>query len=166
MHVGLTDRAQSAAAARALRTVRADTLLTSDQARAAQSAEIIGALCDLVPRSDAVLREQALGDLEGSLVSELVALPDPPGHHSADVRWGGPRSESVVDVHQRVGGLLRPLLDDPPGRRIILVSHGDTMRVALSWLRGLGPYVVDWVDVPNGCITKVGEEEIRRPPGR
>lgn len=38
---------------------------------------------------------------------------------------------------------------------MVLVSHGDTIRVAVAWLQGLPPEDVTWLDVPNGSITSV-----------
>ena len=153
--VPLTDlgHEQAVDAARRLRADGADALVTSDLLRAVQTAEAIGAVLGLVPVLDPALREQSLGALEGRLASDLRAEPTPEGLDVTDVAWGG--GESIVDVHARVGGFLARLLADPPGKQVVLVSHGDAIRVALAWLAGRGPREVAWADVPPGSVTSV-----------
>ena len=154
-HVPLTavGREQAAAAGRLLAGSGVDAVLTSDLLRARQTADVIGTLLDVVPLVEPALREQALGSLEGRLTRELTAEPTPAGVHVSEVRWGG--GESVADVHARMGRFLARLTVDPPGESVVLVSHGDTIRVALAVLRGLGHREVEWMEVPNGSVTTV-----------
>ncbi|MQA80405.1 MAG: histidine phosphatase family protein [Streptosporangiales bacterium] len=155
-HVPLTaagrEQAHSAAGELAGRDAR--LLVTSDLTRALQTAEIVGRTLRLTPMLEPRLREQSLGSLEGRLAAELVPETTSPGRHVSSVRWGG--GESVVDVHARVGAYLRELLSDRGEGDIVLVSHGDTIRIALAYLRGHGPRDVDWSALPNGSVTTVG----------
>jgi 2,3-bisphosphoglycerate-dependent phosphoglycerate mutase len=95
------------AATRLLGGARIALLLTSDLTRAVQSAEIIGKALCLTPIITPLLREQAVGSLEGLTTREAtgvlagVDLTDP------DRRYGG--GESRNDVLARV----RQLLVDP-----------------------------------------------------
>lgn len=130
-----------------------DAVFTSDLLRAVQSAHEVGVATGQVPVPEPALREQALGDLQGRLTRELVAQPPPAGVHVSEVRWGG--GESIADVHARLVAYFARLRVDPPGRRVALVSHGDTIRVALAVLRGASARDVDWVEVPNGSVTTV-----------
>lgn len=154
-HVPLTDvgrtQAREAADALACRDVR--LLVTSDLTRARQTADVVGQVLGLTPVLEPALREQSLGSLEGLPAGELVAEATPPGWHVSSVRWGG--GESVADVHARVGDYLRRLLADPGTADVVLVSHGDTIRIALAYLRGYGPREVDWCALPNGSVTTV-----------
>jgi broad specificity phosphatase PhoE len=50
---------------------------------------------------------------------------------------------------------LRGLLASPDANGIVLVTHAETIRVAIACLRGLGPHQVRWFDVPNGSVTTV-----------
>jgi probable phosphoglycerate mutase len=145
-------RRQAGDAAAALRALGADALLTSDLRRAAQTAEVIGRELGLEPVAEPALREQALGTLEGRLASTLTEQPMPPGRHVSEVRWGGPCSETLVELHARVGALLTSLLAHPPGSRLVLVSHADAIRAMLAWLAGRGPDRIDWHDVPFGSV--------------
>lgn len=157
-------REQAAGAARALASTPVDALLTSDLLRATQTAALIGAALGVEPAPAPALREQSLGDLEGRLSRDLVAEPTPAGLHVTEVRWGG--GESIADVHARVGAFLAALLADPPGDHVVLVSHADAIRVALAWLRGLGPREVEWVEVGHGVVTTVEPARLATPPPR
>ena len=63
----LTDlgREQARAVARTLKSLGFDRLVTSDLARARQTAEIIGSELDLALAPDSLLRERCFGVLEG-----------------------------------------------------------------------------------------------------
>lgn len=147
--------AQARAAALTLAGQGVDVLVTSDLRRAVQTAEVIGAVLGLEPLRHNALREQALGDLEGRYSADLTATPVAGGDEVTRVRWGGPASESLADVHRRVGEYLSVLLAEPPGRGVALVSHADAIRVMLTWLTGGGPEDVDWSPLPPGSVTSV-----------
>ena len=76
-----------------------------------------------------------------------------PPEELTTTRWGG--GESLRDVYRRIGPFLDRLLADPPSPAVVLVSHGDTIRVAVAYLRGRGVDGVDWAAVPNGSVTTV-----------
>lgn len=148
-------RQQAANAAAGLLGTKIALLLTSDLARAVQSAEIIGnALC-LSPIITPLLREQALGSLEGLTTRQATAelagvdLTDP------DSRYGG--GESRNDVIARV----RQLLVEPQisglaeGAGVALVSHGDTIRIAAADLLVEDLMVAPWRRIDNGSITTI-----------
>jgi len=130
-------------------------LLTSDLTRAVQSAEIVGKALCLTPIITPLLREQALGSLEGLTTRQAtdvlagVDLTDP------DRRYGG--GESRNDVLARV----RQLLVDPQiggldeGAGVALVSHGDTIRIAVADLLGEDPLTAPWRPIANGSITTI-----------
>ncbi|MFL6072657.1 MAG: histidine phosphatase family protein [Mycobacteriales bacterium] len=160
-HVPLTalGRAQAEAAAEALRGSGAGAVYTSDLTRAVQTAAPIARALDVTAVVEPALREQALGALEGRLARDLPE-PDPDPEQAvsaaelARTRWGG--GESLHDVYHRVGPFLRRLLTQPPSPAVVLVSHGDTIRVAAAYLRGAGVDGVDWSGaVPNGSVTTI-----------
>jgi broad specificity phosphatase PhoE len=155
-HVPLTPegRRQARMAAGLLRQCGARLVFTSDLARAAQTAAPIARALGTSARAEPALREQFFGVMEGRLAAELTAEPTPAGGHVSQVRWGG--GESVADMYARVGGFLRQVLAAHPGQDIVLVTHGGPVRVAVAWLRGLGPQRVEWHPVPNGSVTTVG----------
>lgn len=153
LDVPLTDlgRRQAAEVARALAGVRLAEVLSSDQLRAMQTAEVIAAVARVRVTPTTLLREQALGALEGLRYDELTEEPVPEGLHISEVRWGG--GESVADVHAR----LTTFVDELRGTHardaeLALVSHGDTLRVLLAVLAGRGHRDVDWVEFGNGQV--------------
>jgi len=153
----LTDlgREQSVAAAAKLVGTSAVALLTSDLTRAVQTAEIIGRAIGLVPVVTHLLREQALGSLEGLTTRQATAelagvdLTDP------GARYGG--GESRNDVTARFRALLAsPLVTghDPAGE-IVMVSHGDTIRIAVADLLGEDLMTAPWRQIGNGSVTTI-----------
>lgn len=153
LHPDLTDlgHAQARAAATALQGLvdGPATVITSDLLRARSTAGHIARILGTEPVLDRDLREQALGDLEGRLTSELAAEPTPPDTHLSEVRWGG--GESLEDVHHRLAAPIQRARDTAY-EHVVWVSHGDTMRVALARLAGRTHREVDWDPIPNGSV--------------
>lgn len=150
----LTDlgRRQAATAAAALSGTRAARLLTSDLTRAVQTAEIIGRVIGLTATPTPLLREQALGSLEGLTTRQATAeltgvdLTDP------GARFGG--GESRNDVLARIRALLASglITDQPSADEIVVVTHGDTMRYAIAHLLGEDPAEAPWRPIENGAV--------------
>lgn len=128
-------------------------LLTSDLQRARQTAAIIAEHLGLVARATAALREQHLGDMQGRLTSELRPEPTPEGAHVSEVRWGG--GESLQDVAARLTAFFDATLPALERDHLILVTHGDTLRVARAVLAGRTHRDVDWDVVPNGAVSTI-----------
>lgn len=134
-----------------------DRVLTSDLVRAEQTAAAIGAVLGQPVWVEPRLREQSMGRLEGLTSATAFAA-------TADVAWsestrlGGAASESVRDVAARVGSLLAELMSAPAASGVVLVSHGDTIRIALGWLAETAPdreFDVDALRLTNGSVTTV-----------
>lgn len=155
---GRADAARAAARVAQLVAQQPVALVTSDLTRAVQTAEVVaGALCGagrarVAPVLTAALREQHLGSLQGRLSSELQAEPVPDGMHIGEVRWGG--GESLADVHTRLGEYFDDLLPRAP-EHLVVVTHGDTLRVARALLTGKGHREVEWDIVANGAVVTV-----------
>lgn len=113
---------------------------SSDQLRARQTAEVVAARLEGRLETSGLLREQALGDMEGVLSSELTAQPVPDGKDISEIRWGG--GESVADVHARSRAFLDSLPEMP--RDVVIVGHGDSLRVLLAVVEGRSHRDVDY----------------------
>ncbi len=146
-------RSTAVAVAAALAGGHCDALLSSDLLRARQTADVVSGRLGVPVTPETALREQALGDLEGRPVNGLAALACPPGVDVSEVRWGGPGSESVADVHARLSSFVAGA--GRWGGQQVWVSHGDALRVLLAVLAGRGHRDVAWVDVPTGSVTTV-----------
>lgn len=131
-------------------------IVSSDLVRAAETAEIISsrlAATSATPVAityDKRLREHALGDLEGQPYEEGWSMADHPDWLDPRVRVGG--GETVQEVYDRIGSLLAET-DDP----VVFVSHGDTMRAAYAWLRGLPVTDGAGVHITNGSVLRADQ---------
>ena len=154
MAVPLTDlgREQARHAAdEVARLVAAGTVvLSSDQLRAWQTAEIVAARIGSPVTAEPRLREQSMGRLEGLSESELVVEQTPVGVDIADVRWGG--GESLADVAVRLRSLLASLSGYDT---VVLVGHELSLRVVLALLDGRTHRDCDF-DLPlgNGAVVE------------
>ncbi|WP_353080952.1 histidine phosphatase family protein [Tessaracoccus lapidicaptus] len=145
---------QAEAAARVLDGVPLSEVVASDQLRALQTAEVIAARHGAPLRTSALLREQALGSLEGMSYDDLTEEPVPDGLHLSEVRWGG--GESVAEVHGRLSEFVAELRSHHGvGEHLAVVSHGDTLRILLAVLAGRGHRDVEWVEFGNGQVVSV-----------
>lgn len=135
-HVTLTDRGR--AEARETAAVLAGlvdgpaVLWSSDLARAVETAEVIADELALLPVYDEALRELSYGEMEGRLLAGLPCLDA--SAHGPDTRWPG--GESLRDVYKRVGAFFDRGLSTAP-RHVVVVSHGETLRIATALLLGL-----------------------------
>ena len=160
-HPSLTmlGRAQAASAARLIAADLATAgqavrrIVTSDLVRAAETAEILGESLGAPVSLDVRLREQDLGDLEGRGYEETWAAAE-------EIDWSDPTvpiagGESLMAVYDRMAAALA---DIPPAEVTVLVSHGDAIRAAIALLKGLKPHESEWVEVPNGAVTRIDGE--------
>jgi len=132
----------------------AGAVVSSDLARAAETAAVIGARLDLPVELDPGLREQRLGRLEGCRlagagVAEMVAaLWRDPYHRPT----GG---ESVAEMYWRVCAALDRIADARPGREVIVVTHGGPIRVATAAVSQRGIAAIRHTAVANASITTI-----------
>lgn len=153
MDVPLTETGfiEAAHAAGELVDSQLTAVLSSDQLRAVQTAEVVASKHALKVSLNPLLREQSLGDLEGRRACELSEQPVPEGMHISEVRWGG--GESVADVHLRMTELVATLRSRfSEEDELVLVSHGDALRVLLAVLEGRGHREVEWLPYGTGAV--------------
>jgi broad specificity phosphatase PhoE len=123
--------------AQSLREPGFDHLLSSDLNRAAETASIIGATLGLTPESDALLRERCFGTLEGgpfeSLTGDVTGVVD---HVLVDPDTRPPGGESFRDVVARAGLFIERVKVLWPSQRLLVVTHGGTIRaLRVHWSR-------------------------------
>jgi broad specificity phosphatase PhoE len=127
-------REQAAAvAATLLDTTRPGAILSSDYTRTLETAAAIGARLALPVTEEPALRERNFGIARGRLYSEFA--------DEEMSLWRAPhyrieQGESWADVYDRMRRFLDSLRAAPPAPEIILVSHGGSMSVALTYLQG------------------------------
>lgn len=94
-----------------------DVVVTSDLARAVETAEIAFAGTDVPLRQDRRLRECDYGDLNGAPVARLAGLRS----RHVDVPFPGGQSYRQVVAQTRE--FLRDLADERDGARVLLIAH-------------------------------------------
>jgi len=156
-HPPLTDLGREQAAAAAYR-IKADLggasiarVVSSDLSRAAETAAIVADLIGGEITPDVRLREQDLGDLEGKSYEETWAAAE--AHDWSDPALPVAGGESLLDVRARMAAVLEETVD--AAGPVVLVSHGDAIRVGLTAVTGVMPHEAEWVDVPNGAVARV-----------
>lgn len=112
---------------------RFGSIYSSDLARAAQTASVIGSRLEIEPQFSPALREIHCGEWQGLSVSEVeTRYPGQLSAWDADVEnFTLPGGECVLDVQHRVSAFYRQLVEGHVGEALMLVSHG----LALSALQ-------------------------------
>lgn len=128
-------------------------IISSDLVRATQTAGIHSGHLGAQVKLDARLREQNLGALEGRSYEETWAVAAQTDWSDSTIPVAG--GESAMDVYDRMGAVLREL---DRGTVSVLVSHGDAIRAAIAYLRGVKPHEAPWVDVPNGAVARIDDD--------
>lgn len=105
-----------------------DVLVASPLGRARETAEILGAALGLpIQTLDAILVERDYGEASGLTIAERrVRFPEGPI----------PGSEAPESIQNRVRTFLDSVIRDHFGRRVMAVTHGGFINVALWWVSG------------------------------
>ncbi len=160
-HPGLTGlgRRQAWAAARAIRADAGSagrpptSVVTSDLARAAQTAAILAGALGVPLHVDRRWREQGLGRLEGLGYEETAAA-----------LAAGPAAGGEPD--RRVTQRVAAALDDLDTTEVtVIVTHGDTIRCLLAHLSGKAHHQDVTGPVPNGAVIALDPAVSARTPG-
>jgi len=112
----------------------AGALLSSDLRRARETADILGSALGVPVVITPLLREQGLGVLEGLTTEE--ALHRAGEHDWRDPDAAVPGGESLRTVYARLVPLATSIRAGEHGDDVALVTHGDTLRVAVCLLAG------------------------------
>ncbi|MEV0029647.1 histidine phosphatase family protein [Nocardia sp. NPDC050793] len=133
-------------------TLRPIRITTSDLARCAETARILGTTLNAPVSTDARLREISFGEAEGRSNEWLAQRQIPaPDHNRLDHRGPIPGAETRREVATRVGACTRELMDDT-GHDHIVVTHG----YALTFV------ITSWMQIP---VDAVGFASFATTPG-
>lgn len=132
---------QAECAAERLKQEALDLVFSSDLSRAQITAEKIAGPHHLPVTALKALREWDLGDLQGRLISEVAGeMPGLMAAFKSDIdEIRIPGGESRSEFYQRVADCLDELALRFPGKRILLVSHGGTIRSMFHHVAGAVP---------------------------
>ncbi len=132
------------------RDTQVDAFYSSDLLRARETAEAIAEEIGRRPEYRPELREVALGEWEGLQRDEIIArYPEPWSrwveHPSWDIVPGGEGTEAFEG---RVGAAIEGLIERHRSGRILVVTHGGVIQVALLRVvgrssNGLFPFTIE-----------------------
>jgi probable phosphoglycerate mutase len=129
-------RAQAHEVAAIMAAIRPDLLVSSDAARAMETAEIVGAAAELPVHPEPRLRERGLGHWEGLTASEIEQrYPEEYAAWIAGVDVQRADGETRAEVADRA---LAAFHDLPEVETTVLVTHGATSHALCNALLGLG----------------------------
>lgn len=134
----LGERQAEALAAR-LASSPFDTIVSSDLVRARATAERLAAVLDRPLQLDADLREVGMGEWEGRTVADVAER-----YREALAKWerdpvhfAPPGGESLDQFAARVARALARWTDGATGERMLMVTHGGVVGIAVCLALGL-----------------------------
>lgn len=136
----------------------ADRIIASPLVRTQQTAEIVNQTANLPIELDDRIKEISYGDWDGTKKSELKQqFPDLFSPISDDVvpeYYKTAHGESFLDVETRVSDFMLDMAAKYPDKKIIVVSHGFTIRSAVvNALQVQNPFAVP--EPENTSLTKI-----------
>lgn len=134
-------------------------IVSSDLARAVQTAEIAAGVLDLPVQVREGLQEFAVGDFLGRAWDPVVFDPMVAAWLAGDLSTGVPGGETGDQIVTRVLKVLDEIADQYRGETVLAVSHGGVILALMGRLAAGSPAVPkDAYDVPN-CSTYVLERD-------
>ena len=126
-------RRQAKELADRLASEHVDAIYASDLSRARETAEIVGARLGLTVAIDPGLREKHWGNWEGLTGDERAAV-----EHVG---------ESTEEHRDRVMAAIRRIVVRHPSQRIVVVTHGGSLRRIQAAVNGVAEPVIDTCSV-------------------
>lgn len=137
-----------------------DKIYTSPQPRAKKTAEAINAFHNVPIVEEDGLREIFVGDMDGMDCREIpVKYPDiSRDWDEAPWDFASPGGETMRQVYDRAAKAVQRIVEENPGKTLLLTSHGCLIRNLLCWCAGWP--IEDMGKVPLGHNTAVSIAEI------
>jgi probable phosphoglycerate mutase len=136
---------------------KADAVYVSDLLRACQTAEPIAGELALRPVTDAGLREQCFGRVDGMRVDDIQR--DHPeawaGWLRFDEDFAMPEGESTRTFHARVIEAVRRLVAAHPRQTVVVVTHGGVLDMIYRTARSLGLGGPRQSEIPNAGLNRI-----------
>ncbi|MBI2772719.1 MAG: histidine phosphatase family protein [Burkholderiales bacterium] len=136
---------------------QAKALYASDLLRTQQTAEPVSQRLGLQVVTDAGLREQSFGRVDGMRVDDIKEQ-----HPEA---WAGwlrfeedfcmPGGESTRQFHERVMGAVNRIASAHPGETLVVVTHGGVLDMIYRTAHSLGLNGPRESDIPNAGLNRV-----------
>ena len=103
------------------------------------------------------LREIGFGEWEGRAAEDVLANEQPAlrRYWNEDDPFTPPGAEAVLPFIARVKQSIEHVVARHQGRHLLIVSHGGTMRAALSTLLGLPFSNTMRIEIPYACLSRI-----------
>jgi probable phosphoglycerate mutase len=130
-------RAEAAVAAPKLAALRPDLIVSSDLARAAETAAALAVITGLDVAFDPRLRERHFGEWQGLGREEIEAKwPGELDRWRTDESFTGAGVEELPAMAERISAALNEIVARAVGGTVVVVTHGGTARQGAALLLG------------------------------
>jgi glutamate-1-semialdehyde 2,1-aminomutase len=156
-----TGRAQAEALGRNLALDHVDAIYASDLIRAMETAAPLAARFGLTVTPDPLLRELNFGAWEGRSFNDVNAEnPDAMKQFYNDPECADiPNSEPFPDFQKRVAGRVREIAAEQRGKRVVIVSHGASIRILLTDILAMPIRSIWHISQLNTAVNKIRFED-------
>ena len=156
-----TGRAQAEALGRNLALDHVDAIYASDLIRAMETAAPLAARFSLTVTPDPLLRELNFGAWEGRSFSDVNAEnPNAMKQFYNDPEYADiPDSEPFPDFQKRVAGRVREIAAEQRGKRVVIVSHGASIRILLTDILAMPIRSIWHISQLNTAVNKIRFED-------
>ena len=149
-------RQQAAAVAEELQSLQFDLIVSSDLQRAMETASIIADVLALAVETDPLLRERGFGVAEGGPVDQLTEENVGVIHGVViDDSVSPEGGESLRDFRERAGRFMELRELKWPDQRLLVITHGGTIRALQSYGEGTPFLGSKWDRVANCSVWTV-----------
>mgnify|MGYP001008811203 CR=1 FL=1 len=154
-------RAQAEALGKNLVVDHVDAIYASDLTRAMETAAPLAERFGLPVIPDPQLRELNFGAWEGRNFNDVNAEnPDAMKNFYNDPEQANiPDSENFTDFQRRVAGRVREIAAQERGKRIVIVSHGASIRILLANLLSMPIRSIWHLSQLNTAVNKIRFED-------
>ena len=154
-------RAQAAALGKNLVVDHVDAIYASDLRRAMETAAPLAQRFGLEVISDPLLRELNFGSWEGRNFNDVNAEnPDAmKTFYNDPERVNIPDSEPFPEFQRRVAGRVREIVAQERGKRIVIVSHGASIRILFADILSMPIRSIWHVSQLNTAVNKIRFED-------
>jgi probable phosphoglycerate mutase len=132
---------------------RIDRVVAGPLERVQETARAIAAPRGLTVETDPDLDEIDAGRWTGKTVAEIDGDPDWTVWCRVRAEAKAPGGESMAEIQARMARATGRLIREGAGTSVLIVSHGDPIRLALTWRLGLGVDRMDSLRLDPGSIS-------------
>jgi probable phosphoglycerate mutase len=137
-----------------------DHIYASDLGRALETAQIIAGALGMPVHPLIELREMHLGGWSGLTSAEIRAQYADDWdafERGVDFRRGE-HGESLADIRARIAAVIERLVAEHPGQRLLVVTHGGTIRAAMHYIQQRTGEVQE-IFIGNTSITEIDVQD-------